>query len=525
MLTKTKKNSSSPPHVLLLPPDRRSRSRSATLSTAFVLFASLLLSSAAWLSLVFHPSHHSPPLPHHRLLRSDHLSRLPFHPSLHQPPGRVPPTPLALNHLLFGIAGSSHLWDRRKEIVRLWWRPLEMRGHVWLEEPPRSLQPPGAVDSSVNPTVGDDSGSLLPKIMVSDDTSRFRYTNPTGHPSGLRIARIIKESFHLGLDYVRWFVLGDDDTLFNVDNLVDVLAKYDWREMVYVGSPSESHSANTYFSYNMAFGGGGIAVSYGLAKVVVEILDDCLERYPKLYGSDDRLHACISEIGVPLSREYGFHQWDIKGNPRGILSAHPIAPFISVHHLEAVDPFYPDLNLLEGLQLFAKAMRMEPRSFLQRSMCYDHAHGLTFLVSLGYVIQVFPNVIYPRDLERSEQTYSAWNGINHRNEFDFDTRDPVKSLCKKPLLFYLKDVERDGNATLGTYLRAGGTSDLRKRVFCFPRSPPLHNIENIQVLGYPLDKNWHLAPRRMCCKIDHNDNSTLRLVVDQCRKGSLGSFF
>lgn len=216
---------------------------------------------------------------------------------------------LELKHLLFGIAGSSHLWDRRKEIVRLWWRPREMRGNVWLEEPPRPNQTQEIGNDSMNPSVGDDDDELLlPKRMVSEDTSRFRYTNPMGHPSGLRIARIIKESFRLGFDDVRWFVLGDDDTLFNVDNLVDVLAKYDWREMVYVGSPSESHSANTYFSYNMAFGGGGIAISYGLAKVVVEILDECLERYPKLYGSDDRLHACISEIGVPLSREYGFHQ-------------------------------------------------------------------------------------------------------------------------------------------------------------------------------------------------------------------------
>jgi len=33
-----------------------------------------------------------------------------------------------------------------------------------------------------------------------------------------------------------------------------------------------------------------------------------LERYPHLFGSDDRLHACITELGVPLTREHGFHQ-------------------------------------------------------------------------------------------------------------------------------------------------------------------------------------------------------------------------
>ncbi|CAD6232316.1 unnamed protein product [Miscanthus lutarioriparius] len=39
---------------------------------------------------------------------------------------------------------------------------------------------------------------------------------------------------------VRWFVMGDDDTVFFPDNLVTVLRKYDHEEMYYVGAPSES---------------------------------------------------------------------------------------------------------------------------------------------------------------------------------------------------------------------------------------------------------------------------------------------
>ncbi|PQP94796.1 uncharacterized protein Pyn_20473 [Prunus yedoensis var. nudiflora] len=148
---------------------------------------------------------------------------------------------LTLNDIVFGIAGSAQLWKQRREYVRLWWRPNDMRGHVWLEE----KLPKNDVDLS------------LPPIMVSEDISRFRYTNPTGHPSGLRISRIVSECFRLGLPNVRWFLLADDDTIINVDNLVAVLSKYDSSEMVYVGSPSESHSANTYFSHSMAFGGGG----------------------------------------------------------------------------------------------------------------------------------------------------------------------------------------------------------------------------------------------------------------------------
>lgn len=280
--------------------------------TLAVAIAALLMSTTAWLSLVFSDattccfnqlrgwegSPHFFPwkkcIPHHQSkatsppsiqngARGDHL---------HNGSIIVDEEGLSLKHIVFGIAGSSQLWRRRKEYIRLWWRPNDMRGHVWLEE-------------QVLQEHGDD---LLPPIMISEDISHFRYTNPIGHPSGLRISRIVKESFRLGLSDVRWFVLCDDDTIFNVDNLVDVLSKYNSSEMIYIGSPSESHSANSYFSHSMAFGGGGIAVSHPLAKALSEILDECIERYPKLYGSDDRLHACITELGIPLTWEHGFHQ-------------------------------------------------------------------------------------------------------------------------------------------------------------------------------------------------------------------------
>lgn len=54
-------------------------------------------------------------------------------------------------------------------------------------------------------------------FVVSEDISNFCYTNPTGHSSGIRIARIVQEAFRLHLPDVRWFVLGNDDTMFAAD--------------------------------------------------------------------------------------------------------------------------------------------------------------------------------------------------------------------------------------------------------------------------------------------------------------------
>lgn len=38
-----------------------------------------------------------------------------------------------LRHIVFGIAASANLWQKRKEYIKLWWRPKQMRGVVWLE--------------------------------------------------------------------------------------------------------------------------------------------------------------------------------------------------------------------------------------------------------------------------------------------------------------------------------------------------------------------------------------------------------
>jgi hypothetical protein len=278
--------SAPPPPLLpfaLLPP------RHCPLAAALLALLSVLLATALWLLLVLAPSQGAPPVAAHSAV-SDAAGA-----ALADPDAA---SPLELGHIVFGIAGSAHLWPRRREYVRLWWDPASMRGHVWLDA--------GAPAAPGPSRPGEDS---LPPIRVSEDTSRFRYTNPTGHPSGLRIARIAAEAVRLvGGAGARWLVLVDDDTVLSADNLVAVLGKYDWREMVYVGASSESHSANTYFSHSMAFGGGGVALSLPLAAALAETLDVCIERYPRLYGSDDRLHACITELGVPLTREYGFHQ-------------------------------------------------------------------------------------------------------------------------------------------------------------------------------------------------------------------------
>lgn len=205
-----------------------------------------------------------------------------------------PPPQTNLSHVVFGIAASARLWKQRKEYIKIWYKPNQMRGYVWLERPVKKLD--------------EDDEISLPPVKISGDTSKFPYKNKQGHRSAIRISRIVTETLKLGLKDVRWFVMGDDDTVFVAENLIRVLRKYDHNQMYYIGSLSESHLQNIYFSYGMAYGGGGFAISYPLAVALSKMQDRCIKRYPALYGSDDRMQACMAELGVPLTKELGFHQ-------------------------------------------------------------------------------------------------------------------------------------------------------------------------------------------------------------------------
>jgi hypothetical protein len=169
-----------------------------------------------------------------------------------------------MSRIVFGIAAARDMWWGRKEYLKLWWRPAKMRGFVFLDQQPYgNYWPPE-----------------WPPYRISENTSHFKYTYKGGWRSAIRISRIVSEMVRLGLPDVDWFVMGDDDTLFFADNLVHVLSKYDHRKMYYIGSNSESHLQNILFSYSMAFGGGGFAISYPLAKALTKMQDACLSRYP-----------------------------------------------------------------------------------------------------------------------------------------------------------------------------------------------------------------------------------------------------
>ncbi|PIA49244.1 hypothetical protein AQUCO_01300235v1 [Aquilegia coerulea] len=374
-----------------------------------------------------------------------------------------------LQHIVFGIAASASLWEQRKNYIKLWWKPKEMRGIVWL-------------DKSVK-TQGEEEKKILPPLKISADTSQFAYKNRQGHRSAIRISRIVSETFRLGLKNVRWFVMGDDDTVFVADNLVRVLSKYDHTQYYYIGSLSESHLQNIYFSY------------------------------------DDRMQACMAELGVPLTKELGFHQYDVYGNLFGLLSAHPVTPLVTLHHLDVVEPIFPNVTRVQALQRLTVPMKLDSAGLMQQSICYDKDRIWTISVSWGFAVQIIRGVFSPREMEMPSRTFLNWYRRADYTAYAFNTRPVSRNHCQKPYVFYMSMAKNDSssNQTVSEYVRHRVPHPACKWKMADPAV-----IERIQVYKKPDPHLWDRSPRRNCCKVQPSKKKNSMVIdVGVCREGEI----
>ncbi|KAK4492359.1 hypothetical protein RD792_003164 [Penstemon davidsonii] len=197
-----------------------------------------------------------------------------------------------LSHLVFGLVGSENAWHYRKSYIESWWKPNVTRGFLFLDKAPTAGLLPWSQAS--------------PPYKVSDDLTVFlNKTDVTAQ----RIINGIKEAFReLDHENLRWLVMGDDDSIFFLENIVDVLAKYDHTKYYYFGGNSEFILSNYWYSFNQGFGGAGFILSYPLAKALAEDMENCLRRYRHLNAADQTTMSCIADIGVSLTPLKGIHQ-------------------------------------------------------------------------------------------------------------------------------------------------------------------------------------------------------------------------
>ncbi|KAK4380673.1 hypothetical protein RND71_002535 [Anisodus tanguticus] len=313
------------------------------------------------------------------------------------------------------------------------------------------------------------------------------------------MVRVIEEIFaeNHGPD-VRWYVMADDDTVLMIDNLVDVLSKYDHTKYYYIGMNSECIVSNFGMSFQMAFGGAGYALSYPLAQAVAKNMDTCIKRYPTLYGSDHILQACISDLGVAITLEKGFHQIDLRGDISGFLSAHPQSPFLSLHHLDLVAPIFPSMNRYDAVNHLMKAANVDQSRLLQQSTCYNNKHNWTFSVSWGYSVQIYDKIHSQSYLERPIETFGEWRK-GAWPPYMFNVRELKSNNCGEvPNVLFFDNVEGTRlNHIVTTYVKKTPRS-------CGSSGNDDHSIDGVLKIRVfsPMHK-LHVGDgnRRECCDI------------------------
>ncbi|XP_061368959.1 uncharacterized protein LOC133311853 [Gastrolobium bilobum] len=434
---------------------------------------------------------------HSAFSKPDRWFPLPEHLHASQYASVIDSGPTNISHILFGIAGSANTWHDRSNYSKLWWNPNTTRGFVWLDKKPEISHP-----------------DMLMPYKISQGWTQFKYLHSA---SAVRIARIVYENFKLGLPNVRWFVMGDDDTVFFTENLVTVLRKYDHKQMYYIGGNSESVEQDVMHSYDMAFGGGGFAVSYALAAQLAKTMDGCLRRYFYFYGSDQRVWACVNEIGVPLTREGGFHQLDIRGNPYGLLAAHPLAPLVSLHHLDQLDPLFPNNTQTHSMKNLISAYHLDPARIVQQSFCYDHKRRWSISISWGYTIQIYTAKLIAVDLEMPLQTFRTWRSWRD-GPFTFNTRPMSSDPCQQPAIFFLDQVTKVGRSGSITIYKRFEAKEAKK---CMRADINTVKVQKIRVSALKLDPEyWNNVPRRQCCQLMDGGsikNGSMHIRIRKCR--------
>nr|XP_023906602.1 uncharacterized protein LOC112018321 [Quercus suber] len=399
-----------------------------------------------------------------------------------------------ISHIVFGIVGSMNTWKYKKSYIEAWWRPNVTRGYLFLDRPPTEEFQPWP--------------STSPPFRINEDIAKLKVFPKISRPVQIRIVRTIMETFRQGDKGVRWYVMADDDTVLMVDNLVEVLAKYDHTKSYYVGSNSESVKSNFDFSFDMAFGGAGYALSYPLAEALATKLDGCIERYPYMFVSDFLLHSCLADLGVALTHDKGFHQIDLRNDISGLLSAHPQTPFLSLHHIDTIDPIFPSMDRSESINRLMKAAKIDQSRLLQQTICYHRQSNWSLSISWGYSAYIYENIIPRSILWRPLETFRPWKRNSRPPLYMFNTRWPSNNPCEAPHVLFFDSIEHiEGDQIVTTYVRA------------WPRGLPTcsfagnHSADPISKIKVFSPASTRLeAGERDCCDIEYMDGANVTEV-------------
>ena len=148
-------------------------------------------------------------------------------------------------------------------------------------------------------------------------------------------------------------------------------------------------------------------------------------------------------------------QYDVYGNLFGLLAAHPVTPLVSLHHLDVVEPIFPNVSRVEALQRLMLPAKLDSAGIMQQSICYDKTKSWTISVSWGFAVQILRGIFSPREMEMPSRTFLNWYRRADYTAYAFNTRPVSRNPCQKPFVFYMSRVRMDSelNQTVSEHER------------------------------------------------------------------------
>ena len=229
---------------------------------------------------------------------------------------------------------------------------------------------------------------------------------------------------------IEWFAIGDDDTLWFIDNLLAILQQYNSSNMIYLGNTSDRNETIRNHGNYYAYGGGGILLSKALILHVANSSQICLKKYKQMFGGDEIIGKCLTEFfRINFTLNEHFHQIDHAGDLEGFFQS-GIDGLVSLHHLFTMWEPFPIEHLeaeVDILNLLALAYGILKDDFLKRFVRRNYRTNQTLLLTNGYSLSIYDRLVSGEELDRIELTW---------NNSQFYGRKTRKKETKKIVFFF-----------------------------------------------------------------------------------------
>jgi hypothetical protein len=215
---------------------------------------------------------------------------------------------------------------------------------------------------------------------------------------------------------VQWFAVGDDDTVWFIENLLYTLQHYNSSNVIYLGDISDKTVQIAHHRDYYAYGGGGVLLSRPLVLRFSQHTQEC-KRFTNMFAGDAMIGKCVTAVlKVNLTRNSNFHQMDHGGDNSGILES-GVDGLVSLHHMFCIwKPFFDEHadKINETMYLLELAYNTFKKTFLKRYVRFNYKTKQTLLITLGYSFSIFSRILSHAELTEIEKTWCCGEMVERR---------------------------------------------------------------------------------------------------------------